>query len=89
MKQIVSYNICERALAFLFVHARGILTVLAVLAFFGMADVTMAQTTDFFTTAENEVTALKGKVLSFLGIALGVLMVFLGWRYLKRAKGAA
>jgi hypothetical protein len=70
-------------------NSRAILILAVLCAFIAFADPTMAQSSDFFTDAGNEVTALKAKVLTFLGIALGVILVFLGWKYLKRAKGAA
>ncbi len=87
MKQLTTYK--TRALACCMRNFRAILLVAIVVAIIASPSEAMAQTTDFFSDAGTEVNVLKAKVVNFLGIALGVLLVFLGWKYLKRAKGAA
>jgi hypothetical protein len=49
----------------------------------------VSESDSLFTTAGTEITALSGNVKVMLGLALAPILLFLGWKYFKRAKSAA
>jgi hypothetical protein len=49
----------------------------------------VSESDSLFTAAGAEITALTATVKVLLGLALAPILLFLGWKYFKRAKSAA
>jgi hypothetical protein len=76
-----------------FVRGNGALLVVLLAAFFcAMAashGFAVTQSDSLFTDAGTEITGLSAQVKTLLGLALAPILLFLGWKYFKRAKSAA